>query len=211
VEDALPPHRLLDGGHNVGVSAAATDVAAHELADLIRSFRLALRDQTGRRADLPRRAVPALESVVVDERLLQRMQRAVDSEAFNRGDLGTVVHHRKCQAGIDAPSVNEHRAGATLSLIAALFRSGQLQVLAHEIEDRRARIEREGMRGSVDLQAHRDPGTGAPIRASRRIAGGVETWVCSAIGHRLLHSGVRRRRVFSYRVPAAAAHKAVGA
>ncbi len=52
---------MLDGGDNVGVSAAATDVAAHQLADLFRSFRLALRDQPGRRADLPRCAVPALE------------------------------------------------------------------------------------------------------------------------------------------------------
>jgi hypothetical protein len=81
---------LLDGGDNVGVGAAAADVAAHEFADLVRSFRLALGDQPGRRADLPRRAIPALESVVVDERLLQRMQRAVDSEPFDRGDLGAV-------------------------------------------------------------------------------------------------------------------------
>jgi hypothetical protein len=27
---------------------------------------------------------------VVDERLLQRMQRAIDSEPFDRGDLGAV-------------------------------------------------------------------------------------------------------------------------
>ena len=38
----MTAHRLLDGGDNVGVSAAATDVAAHELADLFRRFRLAL-------------------------------------------------------------------------------------------------------------------------------------------------------------------------
>jgi hypothetical protein len=79
IDHGLPPiaHRLLDRRDDVGIGAAAADVAAHQLADLVGGLRLAFGDQAGRRADLARRAVAALERVVVDERLLQRMQRAV--------------------------------------------------------------------------------------------------------------------------------------
>ena len=41
----------------------------------------------GGRADLPGRAVTALECVVIDESLLQRMQRAVSSKALIGGDF----------------------------------------------------------------------------------------------------------------------------
>src|SRR5215831_16645573 len=74
------PHHLLNRFDNVGVSAAAANIAAHELADFLRGFRPTLRDQSCRRADLPRRAVAALERIMVDERLLQRMQRALGRE-----------------------------------------------------------------------------------------------------------------------------------
>ncbi len=62
-------------------------------------LRLAFGDQASRRADLARRAVAALERVVVDERLLQRMQRAVRRQALDRGDAGAVLHDRQRQAG----------------------------------------------------------------------------------------------------------------
>src|SRR5258708_6834041 len=81
-------------------------------------------------ADLPGRAIAALERVMVDERLLQRMQLSVGCEAFDRGDLGAIVHDRKRQARIDAPSVNQYGAGAALALIAAFLRAGQVEALA---------------------------------------------------------------------------------
>ena len=64
-----------------------------------------------RRADLPRRAVAALERVMVDERLLQRMQRAVGRETLDRGDLRAIVHDGKRQARIDRrPSMSTVQA-----------------------------------------------------------------------------------------------------
>src|SRR6202790_597693 len=66
-------HRLLNGRDNVGVGSATADVAAHQLADLIGALGLAFGDQPRRRANLARRAIAALECVMIDERLLQRM------------------------------------------------------------------------------------------------------------------------------------------
>ena len=47
------PHRLLDRRDDVGIGAAAADIAAHQLADFVGGLRLAFGDQPGGRADLP--------------------------------------------------------------------------------------------------------------------------------------------------------------
>jgi hypothetical protein len=61
----------------------------------------------------------------------------------------------KRQARIDAPSVNQHGAGAALALIAAFLRAGQVEMLAQQVEECRTGIERERMTFAVDGQAHR--------------------------------------------------------
>ena len=97
-------------------------------------FRLAFGDQARGRADLPRRAVTALERVVIDESLLQRMQRAVSSKALHGGYLCAVLHHRQRQAGIDSPPIDQDGASATLPVIAALLGAGQVKVVAQRIQ-----------------------------------------------------------------------------
>ena len=61
--------------------------------------------------------------------------------AFDRRDLVAVVHGGEAQARIHAPAVDMHRARAALAVVASFLRSGQMQVLAEAIEQRRARIE----------------------------------------------------------------------
>src|SRR2546421_12400031 len=71
------PHlrrRILDPGDYASVGAAATEVAAHVLANLIPRTGVSLSDAGDRRHDLTRRAVTALQRVVIHERLLHRMQ-----------------------------------------------------------------------------------------------------------------------------------------
>ena len=130
------PHRLLDGGDDVGIGAAAADVAAHQLADLVGGLRLSLRDHADRGADLARGAVAALKRVVLDERLLQRMQRSSLRQPLDRRDLSAVLHDRERQAGIDPPTVDQHRAGAALPVVAALLCSGQAETIAERVEQR---------------------------------------------------------------------------
>src|SRR3954470_22142176 len=62
--------RLFDCRDDVRVGRAAADVAGHELPDVLD----VLPDRCDRRHDLPRRAEPALQGVLVDERLLDRVQ-----------------------------------------------------------------------------------------------------------------------------------------
>ena len=97
-----------------------------------------------RRHDLARRAVAALEGVVVDEGLLHRVQRAVAAgQALDRRDLPALGHGGQRQAGQHAAAVDQHRAGAALALVAALLGAGQRQVLAQRIQQGDARVERQ--------------------------------------------------------------------
>ena len=72
------------GVGDVGVGAAAAEVAAHQLAHLVARHGVAFGDQRAGRAELARRAVAALERVVVHEGLLQRVEPTVAAEAFDR-------------------------------------------------------------------------------------------------------------------------------
>src|SRR3954453_14790605 len=75
--------RFLHRVDDAAVRAAAADVAAHPLADLIVAAGVPFLQQRDGRADLPRRAVAALESVIADERGLHRMQPSVRGQPFD--------------------------------------------------------------------------------------------------------------------------------
>ena len=66
--------RILNRRDDVVVGAAAAQVAAHPVADLLRRAGVALGDAGDAGHDLPRRAVAALEGVTLDEGRLQRVE-----------------------------------------------------------------------------------------------------------------------------------------
>jgi len=151
-------HRLLDGGDNVGIGAAAADVAAHQFADLIDALGLAFGDQAGRRTDLPRRAIAALKCIMIDEGLLQRVQRAVFGQALDRGDVGAVLHHGQCQAGVEPPSVDQDCTSAALSVIAAFFRACQVEAITQRVEQGCPRRHLQLSLFAVDMKRNGDRG-----------------------------------------------------
>ena len=97
---------------------------------------MALAEQRHGRNDLAGRAVAALEAVVLEERRLHRVQLVAFGQPFDRGDLAALVHHGERQAGVDAPAVDQHRAGAALAVVAALLGAGEAEVLAQRVEQR---------------------------------------------------------------------------
>ena len=166
------PHRGRPRGspaHDVDVGAAAAEVAAHALADLgagrarhaaivrdgARPAGARPRQHAHRRADLARRAVAALERIVLDERLLQRMQlvaRRPDPRSVTTSapSCATASARQRCVAA----AVDQHRAGTALAVVAALLRAGQPELLAQEVEQRRARVDRDVVRDAVHPQLH---------------------------------------------------------
>ena len=80
--------------------------------------------QAGGGNELSGRAIAALECIMSDERLLQRMQRAVLGQPFHGGDGTPLGHQRERQAAVDAPAVDQDRARAALAVVAAFLVPG---------------------------------------------------------------------------------------
>ena len=76
------------------------------------------------------------------------------AKPFDRGDAIALMHDRQRQARIDAPSVDDHGAGAALAVIAALLGAGEMQMFAECIQQRRAGIDIEFTHGAVHRERH---------------------------------------------------------
>jgi len=79
---------------------------------------------------LARRAEAALERIVIDESLLDRMEFAVLSETLDRRYLHTLGGRGENHTSVHAPSVQMHRARAALAEVTALLGPRQPQILA---------------------------------------------------------------------------------
>ena len=71
---------------------------------------------------------------MVDEGLLQGMQRSIPGKSFDGRDLRAVLHDSEHQAGIDPPAVNQHRAGAALTVIAPFLGACQGEMVAQGVQ-----------------------------------------------------------------------------
>ena len=85
---------------------------------------------------------------------LHRVQDAVFFQTLYGHDLVACMHHGERQAAVDALSVDDDGAGAALSLVAALLRTGQAEMLTQGIEQRYAGIEIKSVAPSIDSQRH---------------------------------------------------------
>src|SRR5215212_5373752 len=147
--EAPSPRRLFtcmdlpDRRYDARISPAAADIAAHTLPYLIVSESSRRRgyvfgdvthitashlfEQRDGRTDLPRRTVPALEAVILDEGSLHRVKLFTTPQPFNRCDLTPLECCRERQTRQHAATVDEYRASAALAHLAALLRSRKLQ------------------------------------------------------------------------------------
>ena len=80
---------------------------------------------------------------MLDQGGLHWVQVVGCTQALDGRDVGAFMHDRERQTRVDAPSLDDHRAGAALTVIAALFAACQMQMLAQRVEQRGSRIARE--------------------------------------------------------------------
>src|SRR4029077_5206491 len=79
---------------------------------------------------LPRRAEPALWSVVLDERLLHWVKAVAMREALNGLDRPSVGPHRQMAARIDRFAVHQYRAGSALAAVTTDLGARQAEMIA---------------------------------------------------------------------------------
>ena len=115
---------------------------------------LAALDQAHRGEHHARRAVAALERVVVVERLLDGVQGAVRGQTLDRRDLRPVGLDAEHRAGLDRLSVQEHRARSARRRVTADVRTGQAEAFSKDVDEKLARLQLELVSLAVDGQSY---------------------------------------------------------
>ena len=141
---------------DVVVAGAAADIAFELLANgvVVELVALAAHD-IDRGHDHARRAIAALQAVILAERLLHRMQRTVRRrQPFDREHVGAFELQRQHGAGFDRLAVDVNDAGAALRRVAADMRAGEPQILAQKLHQQRARIDVGGDGFAVHRQGN---------------------------------------------------------
>src|SRR5580704_12293969 len=128
----------LDGAEDARIGAATADIAIHVANDVVAARILVRRKQRRGLHDLPGLAIAALRHLQIEPGLLQRMV-AVGRQALDGGDVLARHHGDRRLARAHRLAVEMHRAGAAHAGAAAVFRAGELEVLAHNPEQRRFR------------------------------------------------------------------------
>src|SRR5262249_49152690 len=144
---------VLDRLDDVLIAGAPAQVAGDAEADLLLARVRVLLQQAVRAHDHAGRAEAALKPVHLAKAFLQGGQRAVGSgHAFDRQDLGAIGLDGEHGAGLHRLAVEVHRAGAAMAGLAADMRAGQVELLAQEMDQQRARFDEGLDRLAVDLE-----------------------------------------------------------
>src|SRR5262249_23987488 len=94
-------------------------------------------------------------AMVVPERLLQRMQPVARRETFHRRQARAIHLDRQQQTAAYGHAVEQHGAGAAYSVLGADVRAREIEAVAQEVGEARARLDRALVRLPVDVQADR--------------------------------------------------------
>src|SRR5262249_50077625 len=97
-------------------------------------------------------AEAALGSLLVDERLLNRMWTLDGAEPLERRDLCVVERANRGDAGANGSPTCDHGAGSTLAEAAAEFRAAQVEIVAQHVKERRCRVDVKLVGAAVDFQ-----------------------------------------------------------
>ena len=82
---------------------------------------------------------------MLDERGLHGMQVAHAAQPFDGGDVRTLMHDRKGQAGVYPRAIGNDRTRAALAMVAALFRTGKVQMVAQGVQQGSAGVQFQGV------------------------------------------------------------------
>jgi hypothetical protein len=104
---------------------------------------------------LPVLAEPTCGHLLVDPRLLNRMQLSVFRETFKGGDLDVLHLRHRPHARAHGFAVDQHGAGAALAQPAAKARAGQVKIVAEDVKKRRRGLDLDRVPLPVDEQVDR--------------------------------------------------------
>src|SRR4051794_5519365 len=104
--------------------------------------------------DHPRRAIAALQPVLLPKTFLHRMQFSIRGEPLDGRDLAIFGLHRKQGARLDRFAIEQDRACAANGSFATDVRARELAMLAQVVHQQHARFNFVGLFGSVYLDLY---------------------------------------------------------
>src|SRR5437879_2876636 len=146
-------HRLgggLDGLDDVHVAGTPAEVAFESPPDLVFGRVRVLREQIRGGHDEARRAVAALQAVLVPERLLDRVQLAILGHALDRGQALALGLDRKQGAALDGVAVDQDRARAALAGVAPDVSAREAEVVTQMVSEQQASLDLVLVPAAVD-------------------------------------------------------------
>ena len=150
----LHPGGHTDGVDDAWIGPAAANVAFEGAADLGFARLRRLLEQRDAGENHAGRAVPALQRVGLDEGFLQGMQFAVLRQSLDGGDLFACDGRDGRPARTHRGAVHQNGAGAALPLAAAIFRSGEVKLVAKHPQQQPSGVRYEPVAFAVDHQFH---------------------------------------------------------
>jgi hypothetical protein len=123
--------RPFDRLEDLVVAGAPAEIAGERFGDLIPRRLRVLVEQVLCGQEESGRAVTALRSAQIGERVLERMEVSVAAgHPFDRGDLASVARRGDDEARENRLPVEEHGARAALPQLATVLGAGEAQVFA---------------------------------------------------------------------------------
>ena len=96
-----------------------------------------------------------VQRMMAVEGLLQHVEHAVRGEAFDGAYFCAVAFHGKLHAAAHRAAIDDHRACAANAVLATDVGAVQIELVAQEIGEQRARLGAAGQRLAVDRQGDR--------------------------------------------------------
>src|SRR5215469_16662623 len=120
--------------HDALVGAATADIPVHVPDDLFFGGFRSVVEKRNRGKNHSRSAVAALESFCLQKSPLHRMESVAAGKSFDGRNLFPDSGAHLSSARADRGAIGEDRARAALTLSAAVFRSGKLEMIAQHIK-----------------------------------------------------------------------------
>src|SRR6266566_978002 len=130
--------RVVDRLDDIHVTGAAAKVPRDRLAYLELRRLLVRREEGDGGHHHSGSAEATLQTVLLVEAFLDRMELAVLLETFDRRDGAPIGLHREDRARLHRTAVEQHGAGAAVRRVAADMRPGHAEVLAEEVDKKDA-------------------------------------------------------------------------
>ncbi len=128
------------------------------MTNLIVGRVLVIGEKSDSRHQHSRSAVTTLQTVFLEESVLQWMQLAVLFESFNRRDRTPVGLNGKRSTRLDRASIHDNRASAAVTRVTTNVRAGESQCFAKEVDQQQTRFDVGAVFDSVDFYFDRDGG-----------------------------------------------------